>query len=205
MTYRYTEEELADIKKRQAVNLANFQRNSGRGLPEATVKAMEKASGVKHDDDGAPVPAKLKKVRTARVKALLAGLPPPRGKYSNELTEIDGIKFHSKLEARYYVELELRRKAKEVLYYLRQVSFPLPGGVVYRLDFLEVGYHTGFTGGVQMRAEGALDLRNFEPMYIRYVDTKGHETREGKNKIKMVQAIYGITITLVRKVKKHRS
>jgi Protein of unknown function (DUF1064) len=188
MGYRYTEEELADIKARQAANLANFQRNSGRGLPEATVKTMEKAAGVKMDEHGAPVPKKLRK-----------------GKYSNELTEVDGIKFHSKLEARYYVELELRRKAKEVLYFLRQVPFPLPGGVVYRLDFLEVGYHTGFFGCEQLRAEGALDLRNVEPMWIRYVDTKGQETREGKNKIKMVEAIYGIHITLVRKVRKLRS
>lgn len=188
MTYRYTEEELADIKKRQAVNLANFQRNSGRGLPVQTVKTMERADGVKRDTDGAPIPKRVRK-----------------GKYSNDITEVDGLKFHSKLEARYYVELELRRKAKEVLFYLRQVTFPLPGGVVYRLDFMEVGYHTGYTGCEQLRREGALDLRDVEPMWIRYVDTKGHETREGKNKIKMVEALYRIDITLVRKVKKHRS
>jgi Protein of unknown function (DUF1064) len=202
MGYRYTEEELATIKARQATNLASFQRNSGRGLPAPTVKAMEKADGLKRDEHGAPVP---KKASTARAKALLAGLPPPRGKYSNEITEVDGIKFHSKLEANYYVELELRRKAKEVLFFLRQVAFPLPGGVVYRLDFLEVGYHTGYTGCEQQRCEGALDLRNFEPFWIRYIDTKGHETREGKNKIKMVQALYGIKITLVRKVKRQRT
>lgn len=192
MGYRYTEEELASIKKRQAMNLESFQRNSGRGLPAATVDAMEKASGHKLDEHGAPIPKPIAKATR-------------KGKYSNDLTEVDGIKFHSKLEARYYVELELRKKAKEVLFYLRQVPFPLPGGVVYRLDFMEVGYHTGFTGCAQVRAEGALDLRDAEPMWIRYVDTKGHETREGKNKIKMVEALYGIDITLVRTVRKLRS
>ena len=59
MTYRYSEEDLADIKKRQDANLGNFQRNSGRGLPEATVKAMEKGAGVKLDEHGAPVPVAL--------------------------------------------------------------------------------------------------------------------------------------------------
>jgi hypothetical protein len=213
MTYRLSEEELADIQKRQATNLANFQRNGGRGLPAATVKVMEKAAGVKMDEHGVPVPQKIRKFKhnqPVEVKApprAIDGEKPRKklGKYSNEITEVDGIKFHSKLEARYYVELELRKKAHEVLFYLRQVPFPLPGGVVYRLDFLEVGYHTGFVGCEQLRAEGALDLRNVDPMWIRYVDTKGHETREGKNKIKQVQALYGITITLVRKVRKLRS
>jgi hypothetical protein len=187
MGYRYTEEDIADIQKRQGTNLADFQRNSGRGLPPPTVKAMEKATGVKLDENGAPVPKKAK------------------SKYGNTLTEVDGIRFHSKLEADYYVELELRKKAGEVLYYLRQVAFPLPGGVIYRLDFLEVGYHTGYTGCERLRMEGALDLRGVEPMWIRYVDTKGHETREGKNKIKMVEALYHIHITLVKKVRKLRS
>lgn len=71
MAYRYTEEELADIKKRQAENLANFQRNSGRGLPEATVKAMEKASGHKLDADGAPVPLRIR----SKSKAVVAPVP----------------------------------------------------------------------------------------------------------------------------------
>jgi len=67
MTYRYTEEELADIQARQATNLANFQRNSGRGLPNATVNEMERARGVKMDDNGEPIPQKLKKhSKTAR-------------------------------------------------------------------------------------------------------------------------------------------
>lgn len=73
MGYRYTEEELADIKARQKVNLDNFQRNSGRGLPEATIKTMEKATGIKHDDDGAPVPQKLKKA--AKPKAAVQPVP----------------------------------------------------------------------------------------------------------------------------------
>jgi hypothetical protein len=189
MTYRYSEEELADIKRRQAINLENFQRNSGRGLPEATIKEMEKADGVKRDEHGAPVPKKIAK----------------RQKYGNLPTEADGIQFQSKLEAKYYVELDLRKKAGEVLYFLRQVPFHLPGGVIYRVDFMIVSYHTGFTMGVQMKREGARDLRDFEPMIVEYVDCKGVDTQDSKNKIKMVQAMYGVTIQIVRKVKSHRS
>jgi hypothetical protein len=67
MPYRYTEEEYQDILKRQEANLSNFQRNSGRGLPPATVKAMEKASGHKLDTDGAPVPKKARALRVQRL------------------------------------------------------------------------------------------------------------------------------------------
>jgi hypothetical protein len=72
MTYRYTEEELADIEKRIAKNnLAEFERNSGRGLPPATVKAMEKSDGIRRDEHGAPVPKKV------RAKSKAVRLPVP--------------------------------------------------------------------------------------------------------------------------------
>lgn len=59
MTYRLTEEDLADIKKRQNANLSTFQRNSGRGLPVETIESMERAQGVQMDDNGEPVPSPL--------------------------------------------------------------------------------------------------------------------------------------------------
>lgn len=189
MAYRLTEEDLARIQSKQATDLSNFQRNSGRGLPAATVKAMEKAAGVKMDEHGAPVPKAIRK-----------------GKYHNLPTEADDIKFHSKLEAKYYVELDFRRKAGDLLYFLRQVPFHLPGGVIYRVDFLEVSLHHEYaaqmTPAPKMRA---LDKSlGFTPLQIRYVDCKGVDTQDSSNKIKMVQAIYGVEIELVRKVKTHR-
>lgn len=169
MVYRYTEEDLAQIKLKQDANLANFQRNSGRGLPEKTVKEMERADGLKRDEHGSPVPAKAR-----------------GAKYSNVPTEVDGIRFDSKLEAKYYVELDLRRKAGDVLYFLRQVPFHLPGGVIYRVDFQIVSpCHPG-------------------SVRVNYVDCKGWDTPAGKNKIKQVEALYGVKIELVRKVKSHR-
>lgn len=91
-----------------------------------------------------------------------------RHKYSAVATEVDGIKFSSKKEARYYAGLKLRRAAGEVVQFLRQVPFHLPGGVRYVCDFLE--FH----------ADGS----------VHFVDTKGMETAEFKAKRKMVEALY---------------
>lgn len=78
MTYRLTEADLADLKKRQGENLSNFQRNSGRGLPVETVTAMEKASGVRMDDNGVPIPEKLSAVtRRSKKSTKKAKLPVP--------------------------------------------------------------------------------------------------------------------------------
>ncbi len=175
MTYRYSEAELAEMQKRINANLGEFQRNSGRGLPPATVEAMQKAQGVKLDEHGAPVPK-----------------PARKSKYDNVPTEVDGYRFASKLEAKYYVELELRRKAGEVLYYLRQVPFHLPGGVIYRVDF-------------QIFSPAPAHCDDPRLLQVEYVDTKGTDTQDSKNKIKLVQALYGVKIEIVRKVKSLRS
>lgn len=58
------------------------------------------------------------------------------------------------------------------MFYLRQVPFHLPGGVVYRVDFQE--FH----------ANGA----------VRFVDVKGHRTESYKAKKRMVEALYPVEI-----------
>lgn len=60
-----------------------------------------------------------------------------RHKYGAKPTTIHGIRFDSKREARYYDELLLRQRAGEVLVFLRQTPFHLPGGVRYVCDFQE--------------------------------------------------------------------
>jgi hypothetical protein len=79
MPYRYTEQDLADIRARQDANLAKFQQNSGRGLPAETVKAMENADGLKRDHHGAPVPEKIRPAKKAKVarRARTPQLPVP--------------------------------------------------------------------------------------------------------------------------------
>lgn len=51
-------------------------------------------------------------------------------------TELDGIKFSSRKEAKRYRQLELLKKSGELLFFLRQVPFHLAGNVKYVCDFL---------------------------------------------------------------------
>lgn len=99
-------------------------------------------------------------------------------KYRNTKTVVDGITFDSKLEARYYEQLKLRKAAGEVKWFLRQVTFELEGRVRYRADFLVV------------LTAGGTDV----------IDCKGFDTRSSINKRKQVLERYGVEVQLVRSV-----
>lgn len=101
-----------------------------------------------------------------------------RHKFKAKQTINDGIRFHSKLESNYYSTLKLRQRGGDVLFFLRQVPFYLPGGVKYVCDFQE--FHTDGT--------------------VHFVDVKGMETPEFKAKKKMVEALYPIEIEIIKKV-----
>lgn len=96
-------------------------------------------------------------------------------KFKAKRTEINNISFASKKEARYYQDLLLRQKAGEIIFFLRQVPFFLPGNIRHVIDFLE------------FRSNGT----------VAFVDTKGYDTPMGKAKRKMVEAIYPVTIEIV--------
>lgn len=96
-------------------------------------------------------------------------------KYRAKATEVDGIRFDSQKEANYYSELKLRQRAGEVLFFLRQVPFHLPGGTVLRVDFLE--FHN----------DGSVHI----------TDTKGIQTEAFKVKKREVEAAYPVTIEVV--------
>lgn len=103
---------------------------------------------------------------------------PKKSKFKNIRCQAhDGKNFASRLERDYYEQLLLRWKAGDVLWFVRQPTFDLEGGVVYRADFLVVT-RTG----------------------VDVVDTKGHQTQESKNKLKQVKARYGIEVQIVRSV-----
>ena len=102
-----------------------------------------------------------------------------RHKFGAKPTVSDGIRFDSKLEARYYEQLKLRKRAGEVLFFLRQVPIHLPGGTKLVIDFQEFW------------SDGS----------VHFVDTKGMETSEFKIKMREVEAIYPFEIEIVKKVK----
>jgi len=103
-------------------------------------------------------------------------LKPKTSKYGNKKTVVDGIKFDSKKEADYYVRLKLAKQSGDLVMFQMQVPFLLPGGVKYLVDFQEFW------------ADGA----------VRFVDVKGHRTKEYIMKKKMVEDVhYPVVITEV--------
>ncbi|MCE5212652.1 MAG: DUF1064 domain-containing protein [Deltaproteobacteria bacterium] len=95
-----------------------------------------------------------------------------KSKFHNVITEMDDMKFDSKKEAKYYSELKARVHLGEVKYFLRQIPLLLPGGIRYRVDFIEF-WNDGS---------------------VHYVDVKGHRTDVYKMKKKLVESTYPIFI-----------
>lgn len=95
-------------------------------------------------------------------------------KFKAKPTIRDNIRFPSKKEARYYDELKLRQQSGDVLFFLRQIPIDLPASRYY-VDFVEF----------------------LQDGTVRFVDVKGMMTPVSQLKIKEVEALYPITITIV--------
>lgn len=101
-----------------------------------------------------------------------------RHKFGSIATVKDDMRFDSKLEAKYYEKLKLFKQHGDLLFFLRQVPFHLPGGVVYRADFIEF----------------------WKDGEVQVTDIKGFETSDFIMKKKLVEALYPITINVIKKV-----
>lgn len=96
-------------------------------------------------------------------------------------TSVNGIFFPSKAEARRYSDLCILLHAKEVLWFIRQPSFDLPGGIKYRADFLVVW------------SDGKIEVE----------DVKGFRTKEFNLKMRLMKETYpGCPIVLIGKGRK---
>lgn len=102
--------------------------------------------------------------------------PAPRNKYGAVKTKVDHITFDSRAEAIRYQLNKMRIDSGELQYQLLQVPIRLPGGVKYVVDFIEV------------LADGSMV----------YVDVKGKVTRPFKDKKKMVEDLYPVTIRCLK-------
>ena len=116
----------------------------------------------------------------SREQQRLDASPAKPRKYRNTPTiykSIQGFerRYDSKKEATHAAHLDHLIKCGPVSWWLPQVSIPLPGGVIYRADFL-----------VMWRASGPS-----------FVDVKGRDTQASINKRKQVKALYGITVEIV--------
>ncbi|MGC8519830.1 MAG: DUF1064 domain-containing protein [Steroidobacteraceae bacterium] len=103
---------------------------------------------------------------------------PKRRKFGNTPTQRMGQKFDSKLEARCFEWLTQRKLVGEVAWFVRQVRFDLPGGVIARIDFVAV-----LTSGVGRAA-------------VEVIDAKGRLTQDAANKYKQVRELYGVAVKL---------
>jgi len=97
-------------------------------------------------------------------------------KYKNEPIIIDGIRFQSKMEGKYYSQLKVLKQAGIVKSFERQVPFKVSKKRKYFLDF-KVHYSDG---------------------RIEYVDVKGKKTQMYLLKKDIVEENYGIKITEIK-------
>lgn len=98
-----------------------------------------------------------------------------RHKFNAKQTMIDGIKFPSRKEANRYSELKLLQRAGEVVFFLMQVPFWLPGNVTYRVDY-QIFWADG---------------------RVSFEDVKGVKTKDFIMKKKMVESLYPVEIEIV--------
>lgn len=108
-------------------------------------------------------------------------------KYGAVRTEVDGYKFASKREAKRYSELKLLEKAGKIFGLTLQPRFPLYVFCPTRDPASVLVAH--YVGDFQ--------YVDADTRHIVTEDTKGVRTETYRLKKKMVEAIYGITITEV--------
>jgi len=107
-----------------------------------------------------------------------------QGKYNAKTTVYGGLVYHSKKEAAYAAELDIRLKAKEIKGWKRQVRIPLEVNgfhiANYYIDFV-VTYKDGT---------------------IEYVEVKGFETDVWRMKWRLFEALYShmpnVRLTVVK-------
>jgi len=107
----------------------------------------------------------------------LSNLPRKiKHKFNAKPTTVDDTWFGSKREAARYQELKLLQKAGEVIFFLMQTPFRLPGKIKYVTDFM-IFWSDG---------------------NVTFEDVKGFMTPLSRNKIAMVEDLYEIEITIVK-------
>jgi|GEM_PF-3152594 len=102
-------------------------------------------------------------------------------KYHAQPTEYNGRRYDSKAEANHAMYLDSLKAQGIILSWVPQVSFPLPGGAVHRVDFMLL----------------------FPPMpggtvpLVAFQEKKGRDLPMGKLKRKQVEELYKIHIEVV--------
>lgn len=108
-----------------------------------------------------------------------------KSKYGNRKVELDGIKFDSQMEARYYQQLKWAKQSNQIKDFKLQPKFLL-------LEAFEKG------GEKHKKIEYIADfeITNLDGS-IEIIDVKGHETRDFLIKKKMFHARYPYKLSVV--------
>ena len=109
-----------------------------------------------------------------------------QNKYNNVKTEIDGFKFDSTAESRYYSELKLRKEAGDIKSFSMQPKFTLQEGF---------SKHGKRHRAITYTADFKITHNNGE---IEMVDVKGSITQVFRIKEKLYRAKYDYPLTLVK-------
>jgi len=109
-------------------------------------------------------------------------------KYRNVITEVDGIKFHSKAEARRWQELKLLERAGAISDLCRQTKWPLYGS------------QANSAMPVKLKHRYVADFSYFDLQTAKHVveDVKGFRTPVYILKAALFSINYGFSITEVR-------
>lgn len=97
---------------------------SDNGFNEKWLEDYKRRTGCKVHEYGQPL------------QGAVPSAPQRKSKYGNIKTTVDGRTFDSKHEAERYGELKLLWQAGVIMGFACQVPFMLPGGVVYKADFV---------------------------------------------------------------------
>lgn len=102
-------------------------------------------------------------------------------KFNAKACEADNIKFSSKAERSYYHKLKILKESGQILFFLMQVPFRLPGNIIYRIDFVEFWAP-----------------KHDQPGDIIFTEVKGVMTDSARIKILQTQELYNIHINVVK-------
>jgi hypothetical protein len=109
-----------------------------------------------------------------------------RSKYGAKAIIVDGRRFQSRLEANRYLHWQNMWQLGVIRWFIRQVPFELPGGIVYRCDFFIIGFD---------------DVKERIGTSVTIEDCKGVLTRLSATKIAQVEHLYGVKIDIIKKAR----
>ena len=131
--------------------------------------------------------------RGHKVGDVIVGLPAKRrSKYGAKRTTVAGHSFASKAEAARYAELALLQKAGKIGYLELQPRFDLA------VNGIKLGHYTADFRYSERAWDGNCGFKKTSVVE----DVKGYDTRDGKLRRRLAEALHGIRVTIITRSRK---